>query len=79
MFKCAEKTERDNGGLSDPKKIVDVRLVPTYDETGPNKTWSKWTPAGEVKMTITNDAAADAFEVGVDYRLTFTREQLPKE
>lgn len=75
-FKCAEKIERDNGG-GDAPKIVDVRLVPTYDEKGPNKEWSKWTPAGEFKMTITNDPASAYFEVGVEYDITLTKRAAP--
>lgn len=38
-----------------------------------NGDWSKWTPAGELSMTITNPAAVDQFEIGVVYRLTFDK------
>lgn len=36
-----------------------------------NGDWSKWTPSGEISMTITNPAAIEQFEIGGVYRLTF--------
>lgn len=36
-----------------------------------NKDWSKWTPAGQIDMQITNPAAHSQFEVGKSYFLTF--------
>lgn len=38
-----------------------------------NESWSKWTPSGELRMTITNPAAAAAFELGQHYYLDFTK------
>lgn len=75
-FRCTEKVERDNGhpDKAENPNPVDVRLVPTYDENGPNKAWSKWTPAGEIKMTITNPPAAAAFVPGADYTITFVKD-----
>jgi hypothetical protein len=74
-FRCAEKVERDSGT---PDKTVnpnpvDVKLVPTYGNGQDNKDWSKWTPAGEIKMTITNPPAAAGFQPGADYMITFAR------
>ena len=37
-----------------------------------NEEWSKWTPSGELSMSITNPAAIAEFEVGKDYYLDFT-------
>lgn len=48
-----------------------VTLQAAYDEE--NKTWSQWTPHGELQMTITNPAAAEAFKQGEYYFLDFTR------
>jgi hypothetical protein len=48
----------------------EVVLGPVYDDA--NKDWSKWTPQGEIKMTITNPAALDAFELGGQYFVDFT-------
>ncbi|NTI01889.1 hypothetical protein G6K88_07630 [Agrobacterium rhizogenes] len=38
-----------------------------------NGDWSKWTPAGDIAMTITNPAAIDQFEIGAVYQLTFDK------
>ncbi len=42
------------------------------DPTNPNHSFSKATPCGSVNMTITNPAAAEAFEVGKVYDIDFT-------
>lgn len=38
-----------------------------------NKDWSKYTPTGELVMTITNPSAIEQFEVGAVYALTFDK------
>jgi hypothetical protein len=38
-----------------------------------NADWSKWTPTGELSMTITNPAAIEQFEIGAVYGLTFEK------
>ena len=38
-----------------------------------NKDWSKWTPAGELSITITNPSAIEQFEVGEVYEMTFEK------
>jgi hypothetical protein len=65
---------------------VQVRMIPPYNvDTKPgdgaathedrykrvNEGWSKFTPAGEVKLTITNPPAADVFVEGEYYLATF--------
>jgi hypothetical protein len=50
---------------------VEVRLVPVYGDGSDNASWSKWTPCGELKMTITNPPAAEAFDIGKSYYLDF--------
>ncbi|WP_316184761.1 MULTISPECIES: hypothetical protein [unclassified Bradyrhizobium] len=42
------------------------------DVEGTNKSWSKWTPSGQLSITITNPDAIDAFEKGKAYYLDFT-------
>jgi hypothetical protein len=37
-----------------------------------NKTWSKWTPSGSVKMTINNPDAMGQFKPGMTFFLDFT-------
>ena len=38
-----------------------------------NGDWSKYTPSGDLQITITNPAAIEQFEVGEVYELTFTK------
>lgn len=52
--------------------MVEIRMAPVYGNGTENKDWSKWTPAGELKMTITNPPAAEKFEIGKCYFLDFT-------
>lgn len=49
-----------------------VRLHPVYSGSEENKSFSKWTPTGEVSMTITNPAALGFFEAGKEFYLDFT-------
>lgn len=60
---------------ADPSKhqagSVEVTLRPVNDET--NRDWSKYTPTGEVKLSITNMDAANAFVVGGNYYAEFSR------
>lgn len=38
-----------------------------------NKDWSKYTPSGELAITITNPSAIAEFEVGEVYELSFDK------
>jgi hypothetical protein len=38
-----------------------------------NGDWSKWTPSGDLSITITNPAAIEQFEIGEIYELTFDK------
>ncbi len=49
-----------------------MTLVPVYGDSPENKTWSQATPPGEIKMTITNPAALDAFGPGQAFYVDFT-------
>ena len=53
-------------------RVVKMRAVYDSDPEGPNASWSKWTPNGDISMSITNSAAYEQFEVGKSYLLTFT-------
>lgn len=70
-FRVTQKTEHSGlGGVAS----VEVTLQAVYDAdpTSPNHSWSKYTPSGEVKMSITNPAAAEQLKTGKAYLLTFT-------
>ena len=49
---------------------VEVNLQPVMSDDS-NKDWSGYTPAGEIKMRITNPAASDQFAPGKKFLLTF--------
>lgn len=49
-----------------------VQLAPVYGDE--NKPWSKYTPQGQISMTITNPAAIEAFELGKKYLIEFLPE-----
>lgn len=53
----------------------EVKLQPVYagkDGNPANAEWSKYTPSGEIKMTITNPAALAAFAPGQNFKVEFT-------
>lgn len=52
-----------------------VTLMPvfgTYGDGKENESWSRYTPSGEIRMSITNPAAVDALELGKAYFVDFT-------
>ncbi len=74
-FRCTAKTSRTQSGSYGPTPTppVDTEEVQFQAVMGDeNKEWSKWTPSGQVTMTINNPAALAQFEVGKDYFLDFT-------
>jgi hypothetical protein len=49
---------------------VEVNFHAVYGEDGSaNASWSKWTPSGQLSMTISNPNLVDHFEVGKEYYL----------
>lgn len=46
-----------------------------YPEDGAdeNNTFARWTPAAELKMSITNPALLDSFTVGDEFYMDFTK------
>lgn len=75
MFKCKEVTTRES--FSSEAVAVSVKLEACIDGPG-NEDWSKYTPAGEMTMTITNPAVEGFFVAGEDYRLSITKRQPQK-
>lgn len=65
-FKVMDKVK--SGDLGD----VRVTLGAVSGSEGDNASWSKYTPSGELSMTITNPAAYKEFEVGKEFYLDFT-------
>ena len=48
---------------------AEIKLSAAYGKD--NESWSKYTPSGEISMTITNPAAIDRFELGKQYYVDF--------
>lgn len=66
-FRCVATNKSDYG--AGPQDTV--ILQPVTSGQG-NESWSKWTPAGKLEMTITNPEAVAKFELGKSYFLDFT-------
>lgn len=68
---CTEKAERFNQWSQNPEQDnVAVKLTVANGPT--NKTWSKYTPSGEINLQITNPAAFSQFKLGQAYFVDFT-------
>lgn len=65
----------------DQQRQVSLRAVYSPDPESPNYSFSKWTPSGQLNLTITNPAAFEQFETGKVFDLTFTEyvEPVPVE
>ena len=76
MFYVREINHR---ATNDPASVnVEIKLgaaFGTYLRGVPegNGDWSKYTPSGELAMTVTNPAAIEQFEIGGVYKLTFDK------
>lgn len=57
---------------------VELHAVYSPDPADPNYSYSKSTPAASLQMMITNPTAAEFFEQGAEYLVTFERVQRPK-
>lgn len=72
--RCTGRREYTQGAHSGEVDGVEVTFQPVYggDDDKANAEWSKWTPSGEFRMTITNPLAYRQFELGKTYFATFT-------
>lgn len=64
--RCEKTTDASNN------IVVQVGMRPVYNDSEENKRWSKWTPSGQVQLTITNPDAEHWFERGKEYYVDFT-------
>ena len=46
-----------------------IHMSPVTADTEENKSWSKYTPGGQLQMVISNPAAFELFEQGKEYYL----------
>lgn len=66
-FCVTSKTEHEG---STPTHAIS--LVPVTSGSEENKQFWKYTPTGKIEMQTLNAEAAEAFEVGKEYYVTFT-------
>lgn len=52
---------------SDDDSYRTIHMSPVTDDTPENKTWSKYTPGGQLQMCISNPTAFEQFEQGKEY------------
>jgi hypothetical protein len=71
-FKVSRVTEMPWASPDNPCR--EVELTPDY-ANGANHQWSKATPSGVCRMTITNPAAFEQFEQGRSFTVTFEAEE----
>lgn len=69
-MRCVERKDMQHDANAAGKTTA-VRLQPVYASEGPNASWSKYTPSGEVTLQITNEAAVEAFKLGRCYLVRF--------
>lgn len=62
----------DVPGTDQYASIVMRPVFGTYGDGKVNESWSKYTPSGQLQITITNPDAIDKFEKGKAYYLDFT-------
>lgn len=65
-FQCSNITKSPDSSTT----VVNLTAVTTGSDE--NKTWSKYTPSGQLQMVITNPTAADQFEQGKEYFIDIT-------
>lgn len=67
---CKVRVTSKNDQYNYDKSVsTTVTLQPVQGDE--NKTWSKYTPSGEIRLNINNPAAVDAFVLGGTYFVTF--------
>lgn len=57
---------------------ITLNAVYSPDPADPNYSYSKATPSADLSMYVTNPVAAEFFEQGAEYLVTFERVQRPK-
>lgn len=60
-------------GPGPQNRCTEVVLNPVYGTGAENKSWSEATPSGELKLSITNQAAIDQLPLGAEFILAFER------
>ncbi|WP_319532869.1 hypothetical protein [uncultured Cohaesibacter sp.] len=68
-FVVTSITENETGSEDEVSATIEMEAVTNGEG---NESWSKWTPAGQLTMTVTNPAALADFAVGAACYLDFS-------
>lgn len=69
-FRCTSMSNRAAHGKGVGVEQTEVELTAVMGDE--NKPWSKWTPSGVLKMSITNPDAVASIELGREYWIDLT-------
>jgi galactose mutarotase-like enzyme len=70
-FFVSEKAQTADQGGGEPNATIKLRPVIGGDNPE-NAEFYKWTPTGEIVLSIVNKVAAEQFELGKQYYVDFT-------
>lgn len=76
-FRCTSLNYLDPG-VNSKDVIAQLKLSAVYGDGKENKEWSKYTPTGEITMTVTNPTAVDYFRPGKEYYIVFNEAPVPE-
>lgn len=65
-FKVGSTTDFGNDNL-------EVKMTPVIGDSEENKSFSKYTPSGDIRLHITNPAVLGFFEAGKQYFVEFSK------
>lgn len=69
-FRCELNTKQDFGN---GETVHNIRLSPVVDGSEENKKFYAATPGGNIQLNTVNAAAAEQFEEGKEYYVTFEK------
>ena len=70
-FRVTGKSEFDGNGF-------EVKLSAVTTGSDENKSFFKWTPSAEIRLSTLNVEAAEQYVVGAEYYVDFTRAEASK-
>jgi hypothetical protein len=66
-------TQYDKRPTPEDAPYIRVAFEAVTAECEENKSWSKWTPSGQLQMSITNPDCYNKFDPGAEYYLTIRK------
>ena len=74
-LKMVVNTVAQHSNDGGPINAEEITLSAVYSdkEGAPNKLWSKWTPTGQLKFTVTNEAVMGTIRPGMFFFVDLTQ------